>query len=108
MPWAKLDDQMWGHPKFMGLSNTAVGLWTRSLSYAAGHLTDGFIPESFVARFAEAGEITELLDVGLWTQVDSGYMMHDWADYQPQAADVKAARKADSARKSKARNRSTK
>jgi len=98
MPWAKLDDQMWGHPKFMGLSNAAVGLWARALSYAAGHLTDGFIPSAFVERYMENGEVAELLDVGLWLQNDVGYIVHDWAEYQPSAASVVAKRQASADR----------
>jgi len=108
MPWAKLDDRMWAHPKFIGLSLAAVGLWASGLSYAAGYLTDGVIPLSFVTQRDGDGEAEELLSAGLWSTHKDGFVMHDWADYQPQAADVKAARRVDSARKSKARNRSTK
>lgn len=103
MPWAKLDDSMWGHPKFLGLSNAAVGLWARALSYSAGHLTDGVVPGAFVDRYCENGEVEELVACGLWRRGDGAYEIHDYADYQPSAESVKRKRQASADRMRKVR-----
>lgn len=106
MPWAKLDDAMWGHPKFIGLSNAAVGLWTRGLSYSAGHLTDGVIPSAFVDRYCENGEVEELVSIGLWRRGEGVFQIHDYADYQPSSESVKKKRRESAERMRKVRKTS--
>lgn len=100
MTWFKVDDQLWSHPKFASLSDSAQALWLRAGSYSAAHLTDGFVPEQ-VARRQLAGTprvIGELLAVqvgmssAMWTRVDGGYQFHDWDEYQESSSDVKRRR----------------
>lgn len=45
----------------------------------------------------------ELVDAELWELAEGGYQFHDWNDYNPLAADVLAARKADAERKARGR-----
>ena len=47
----------------------------------------------------------ELVRVGLWDVVPGGWAFHDWADYQPLAAEVEAQRVAWRDRQAKARSR---
>lgn len=86
--WFKVDDAFWSHPKVIHAGNAAIGLWLRCGSYSAQHLTDGFIPLSFAKSLGSAGLAHRLVDAGLWTVSDEpcGYLMHDWADYQPTRA----------------------
>jgi hypothetical protein len=50
MAWAKLDDRFHRHRKVDDLSLEAIGLWTKSLSYCADYLTDGFVEQRWVNR----------------------------------------------------------
>jgi hypothetical protein len=86
--WFKVDDAFWSHPKVIQAGNAAIGLWLRCGSYSAQHLTDGFIPQSIAKHLGSSGLAARLVDVGLWTTSDDpcGYLMHDWADYQPTRA----------------------
>ena len=83
--------------KFMGLSRDAMAIWTLCAVWCSANLTDGRIPEQVVNHMcllypplelstgsvANAKAIaSDLLDHGLWEEADSGYRMHDWADYQ--------------------------
>lgn len=102
MPWGRLDDTFHSHPKVVGLSLEAVGLWTLCLSWVCEHTTNtptpGLIPAGVVQRFAgrRSKKLTvELVDAGLWEtvgpavdkpvdgQVKSSYLVHDFATYLP-------------------------
>ncbi|MBN7792515.1 hypothetical protein [Microbacterium esteraromaticum] len=97
MPWFKVDDGFHGHPKVIGLSLSAVGLWTLAGTWSAQYLTEGRVPAGMVRRFGGASEdVSELVDAALWHEVDGGYEFHDWAEYQPDAASTQAARQAKS------------
>lgn len=94
MPWFKVDDGFWSHPKTATLSDAAVALWLRAGAYSCQHLTDGVI-EKPVLRFVGAeGAAAELVDAGLWLDHPEGWAFHDWSDYQPTKADVEAERAA--------------
>lgn len=99
MPWFKVDDGWWCHPKSLTLSDAAVALWTRSGSWSAQQLTDGGVPRDALpmlrGRPRAAGE---LVDVGLWAPTVTGWEFHDWTDYQPTRAQVEADRSAAAAR----------
>ncbi len=96
MPWFKVDDHFWSHPKVSSLSNDAISLWVRAGSYAAQHLTDGFIPDATVTRqlWASLEHVGELVACGLWVQESGGYRFHDWFEYQPTAESTHAKRAA--------------
>lgn len=94
MPWFKVDDQFWSHPKVVELSPDAVSLWVRAGSYAAQHLTDGIVTYGIVRMLAaDRDAATELTNAGLWDQKDSRtWSFHDWEDYQPDAIASKERR----------------
>lgn len=96
MAWFKIDDNLWAHPKFLGLSAPAFRLWVRSGAYSAQHLTDGIVTKEMLAILGGTRRhCDELWAAGLWEKIaDGGYRFHDWADYQPSKADVKARREA--------------
>lgn len=94
MPWFKVDDQFWSHPKVVELSAEAVALWVRAGSYAAQHLTDGVVTYGIIRMLAaDRDAATELTNAGLWDQQDGRtWLFHDWEDYQPDAIASKERR----------------
>lgn len=94
MPWFKVDDQFWSHPKVVELSAEAVALWVRAGSYAAQHLTDGVVTYGIIRMLAaDRDAATELTNAGLWDQQDNRtWLFHDWDDYQPDAVVSKERR----------------
>jgi hypothetical protein len=93
MSWFKVDDNFWSHPKTFGLSHAAVSLWVRSGSYSGNHLTDGVIERHVLPLLQGTGDhADELVEAGLWIEIDEGWAFHDWHKYQPSKAKVEAER----------------
>lgn len=103
MAWGKIDDNFAFHPKVIEVGNDAIGLWTRALSYSCQQLTDGFIPHGIVTALGDSGDAADrLVQVGLWLDADGGYQFHQWNEYQPSAAEVRARRSEISAKRAQA------
>jgi hypothetical protein len=100
MSWVKLDDGFYDNPKILRVGLAAAGLYAAALSYAARKLTDGFLPEAAVFMLTSGEEdgglllSTYLVEQGLWTVVPGGYQIHDFLDYNPPAAKIRAERAA--------------
>lgn len=95
MPWFKIDDGFWSHPKVIELSDPAVALWVRAGSYCAGHLTDGLVRRSTLRMLgADRDAAIELVLAGLWDETGDGWSFHDWDEYQPTREQVLAEREA--------------
>ncbi|MCK9356986.1 MAG: hypothetical protein M0R22_07590 [Dehalococcoidia bacterium] len=101
MSWVKLDDQFFMHPKVLAAGRDARDLYLAGLTYTAGQLTDGYLPGealpliAAMAGVADAQGLAErLLDVYLWEKAPSGYVIHDYLDYNPTGDDVRATREA--------------
>lgn len=103
MPWFKVDDSFYDHPKVFDAPDCALALWTRAGCWSARNLTDGFVPASLPARLCDDPDtaVRVLIDRGLWKRTRGGYQYHDWADYQPSAASVRdlRAKRAEAGRK---------
>lgn len=96
MPWFRLEDSFHSHPKVIRAGNEAVGLYVRCGTYAAEHLTDGFIPEHVALLYGTHALAKTLVDAGLWRRTRGGWLMPDYLDYNPSKEAV------DNDRKSKA------
>ncbi len=84
MAWFKVDDKLYAHPKTLGISLSALGLWVKCGSYCADMLTDGFVPDNFVKLVRNSLRLAqELVNSGLWERTEGGYRFHDWDKYQP-------------------------
>lgn len=98
MPYALIDDQMYDHPKFVGLSDGAVGLWAKCLSWTARHLTDGYVPKGLPAKLCTSSARTaeryadELRQAGLWVSACNGDQFHDYHHHNPSGSAVRARR----------------
>lgn len=80
--WAKVDDGWWCHPKVLGLSLAARGLWISSLSWSCAQRRDT-VPGSLVAMLgAQPDHAAELVAAGLWDDLDGDFRIHDWHEYQ--------------------------
>ncbi len=83
MTWARLDDSMGDHPKIVGLSDRAFRAHILAILYSAKHLTDGHIPSAYVKQVTTQNALRQLVDSGVWTANGTGYVIHDYAEYQP-------------------------
>lgn len=90
MVWARVDDGWWAHPKVLGLSLAARGLWTTALSWSCAQRRP-VVPSPFVAMVTAGDDdpTDELVHAGLWVEVDGGFEIHDWAEYQEKSLSEK-------------------
>lgn len=108
MPYGLISDDLYDHPKFVGLDLDAVGLWTLGLSYCCRHLTDGFIPAPMVDRLAAGSRrkasvlAASLVAQGLWEPAEGGWQIHDFHHHNRSGADVREQRKEVSEKRSAA------
>jgi hypothetical protein len=101
-----IDDKLASHPKIfragslLGPNGGAqvFALYVAGIGYAREHLTDGFIPDTFVQACglvqrpqAVARALTSR-GVSLWHRVRGGYRIHDYFDWNPKASAVKKKR----------------
>jgi hypothetical protein len=71
-----------------------------ALCYCNQYLTDGFMQRPIVKSLLDLTGlgmtweevVTALVDAGLWTEVEGGYQIHDYHEYQPTKAQVWAER----------------
>lgn len=97
MPWGRIDDSLYDHPKLDRLGTqrmAAMGLWLVAISWCNRHLTDGHLPADRIGRLggtkvqAEALVVAELFD----TTAD-GYLVHDFLLFNPSRKDVEEERR---------------
>jgi len=107
VPWFRVDDTFHSHPKILAAGNEATGLYVRCGSYAAQHLTDGYIPEHIAELYGACdtgsrrnpdtgkpetlGET--LVRAKLWRRTRGGYKMPGYLDYNPSKTAVENQRK---------------
>jgi len=82
MTWIKLDDTLPNNPKILPLSDKAFRLYIEGLCYANQYLTDGFLAQAVVNRLESGNAYQELLDAGLWIDVEAGAQIHDYCKHQ--------------------------
>lgn len=111
MSWLKVDDGFPSHEKVMALSEgpcrgDAIALWVFAGCWTSHALREGFVPNGVIRAYGFHLEAaSELVRVGLWVAAEGGYRFHDWADYQPSAAQVEERRRAGAERKARSRAR---
>jgi hypothetical protein len=96
MTWVKIDDSFPNHPKIVGLSDKAFRIHISGLCYCGTYLTDGFVPMTIAARFAneDMQHIVELTKAGLWREApqDNGFHIHDYLAHQTSKTQVEEKR----------------
>lgn len=111
MAWARFDDRFHSNPKVLGLWQTcpeAVGLYVMCVTYCAMHETDGQVHDWFIQTLAPAkaqrNRMTSALEnVGLFLGNESGFLIHDYLDFNPSHEQLEAKRKAQKDRRLRAR-----
>lgn len=95
MPWGKIGDTWWRHPKVRAAAPASRALWAMALSYASDSLTDGYIPREVLPLLdATEADAVDLVRVGLFDQVIGpdetvwGWNLHDYADCNPSRVEV--------------------
>ena len=79
----------------------ALCVYIFALGHSARQGLDGFIPEIALGLIHGKKRDSELLvQVGMWRQVQGGFDVPDWAEYQPSGEESKA--RSDKARKAAA------
>ena len=53
MPWVRLSDDFYDHPKFIHAGPLGLGVWISGLAYCNRNLTDGVISESTARRLCD-------------------------------------------------------
>jgi hypothetical protein len=110
MPWGRLDDGANGNAKLLALSDAAWRMWGCGVIYCQANLTDGFIPRHAIETWgvraknkpAIARELCTALIPGkapLWHEVEGGYRMHDYHDWNDAKEEIEAKREKNKARK---------
>lgn len=121
MPWGRLDDSLYDHPKLdefpsdeptlrrivdsLSLEDlvrlAGLGLWARAISYSNRHLTDGQLTRSTVVR--RLGGSAELADAvshaELFDSSQNGYAIHDFLAFNDSRQEVLERRQKEADRK---------
>jgi hypothetical protein len=99
MGWVRVDDQFFRHPKARSAGKDGRLLFVTGLAYCTSNLTDGLIHRDALPLVAAEAEVRtavarRLVEVGLWEEVEGGFQVHDYLDYQPSAEKVRAEKSA--------------
>jgi hypothetical protein len=118
--WARLDDELLDHPKVslagraIGKNGRviAIGFYAMALMWSNKHLSDGVLPvdvlEGFSVYVANPLAVADALaKAGLFDKGRGSYRIHDYAEHNPSASQIKAKRKADRLRKQRERMNGT-
>jgi hypothetical protein len=108
MPWGRVDDTYYDHPKLEELEDVhewpdrlaGAGLNSLAWSWCNRFLTDGKVPRGTVAKLGGTIDLADqLVRVGLWESAPGGYQIHDFLVYNESAEDVRARRQKEADRK---------
>jgi hypothetical protein len=114
-----LDDRILGHPKLVragqlvgrnGVSR-ALHLYIVGLVHAQTYITDGFVNDALVSGFpfdSDPLRVAKALandTVRLWHRADGGYRIHDYHEYNDDAAKVERKKALTRARVARWRSR---
>jgi hypothetical protein len=87
MAWLRVDDGFTEHPKLIALGGTRDRwTWLELLVYCARRKTRGRVPERIgdVLQRVTPSFLSRCESVGLLDQNGTGYVVHDWATYNPE------------------------
>lgn len=105
MSWFHVDDGWWSHPKTVGVSFAARGLWVTAGSWCGQHLTDGIVPKKMLRVWGASAKLAqELVACGLWlVKDDEHWFFHDWPRYNSTRETTLEKRARDAERKRESR-----
>lgn len=107
MPWGRVDDGFYDHPKLDRLGKDrmpAAGLYWVAVSWCNRWLTDGLVPRDRVTRLGGSIRLAELLvDAELWEREGRDYRVHDFLEFNDSREVVEANREAEREKKRRQR-----
>jgi hypothetical protein len=109
MAWFKLAGEGAFHAKVLVAGNEAYGAWCRAGQWSSQHLTEGRIPRAVALTIAPEEVWARLVSAtgggshGLVEASADGWVIHDFLDWNPSAAEELAKREADRVRKANGR-----
>ena len=107
MPWGRIDDGFYDHPKLDALGRdrlSSVGLHWLAVSWCNRWLTDGAITRERVVKLGGTARLADVLvAAGLWERDGNDYRIHDFLDFNESKADVEAAREVEREKKRRQR-----
>lgn len=98
MPWVKLDDGYFRHPKARRAGKDGRALFIASIAWSNANLLDGVISKDDLPLVAADAEVNGpktaavLVKVGHWETTVDGWLIHDYHDYNPTAEKVREVR----------------
>lgn len=112
MPWVKLTDDWYDDADIAAVGPLGLAMWVTGLTWCARNLTDGHIPRRQARRLIDLQGIavdgepaladdvaSQLVEVGLWSQTNTGYLVRNYHRYQPTRQKVLTDRAKDRKRK---------
>lgn len=97
MAWGKVDDKLHASVKWRRATKGARALWTTALSWCSDQENGGHVPADMLRVLdGTPSDARSLVEARLWNVVDDGWEFHDWADYNPDSATMKAKKEAES------------
>jgi hypothetical protein len=102
MPWARFDDHMPTHRKVRPLTDAAFRLWVSAVCYSNAYGTDSFILASEINLVSDVKRplrvVPQLVANQLWEEVERGWLIHDFLEYNPSSVEVDIRRSQKSER----------
>jgi len=93
VPDFRVDDSFGQHPKTVGLSLEAIGLWTLAGAWSMHYLTDGRVPGEVMRGLCRRPRVIhELTQRNLVIPIDGDWQFVDWLQYQRSRAQIEAER----------------
>lgn len=108
MAWAKFDDHFHSNPKIVQAGNAVAGLYARCITYCADYLTDGLVPGGipwgFLSQLHDPSDLVSLVTkAGLWEEVEGGYLIPDYLEFNPSKEEVLENRRKEREKKQRSR-----
>lgn len=110
MGWLRLSGTFPENPKVIKAGPRAAFVYVACLCWSAEHETDGFIPTAVLNHYVPRSSRARLVSIlctkrdGLMVPVDSGFVIPDYAEYNPTREQQNARRQADRARQERFRH----
>jgi hypothetical protein len=103
MPWLRLEEAFYDHPKVDAAGNGPVGLWVRCACWSSAKGWDGRVPARVARTLGSRREADALVRARLWVPTDDGFLIPDFLEYNPSKEDSDRRRQIDAERKRQAR-----
>lgn len=85
MAWLRIDDGFPENRKILALPRRDRWTWLEVLAYCARQTNRGELPNNIsdIVRHATPAFVRQAAEAGLLDMTDTGYVVHDWDEYNP-------------------------